>query len=266
MASLQGPRPTPSGEGAPGLDWAWVGTGVLLGSILVWTLVSVVEHEPPRPDVAVLIGGLTFVLTGVLLGYHSPGETVAEAAVAGGLVGLLAGFFLTVQMGYAIPLQQLVGGWTAAFLLSVIGGWVGEILQGTVHASEDTPTVVSWPWIVVGTVLGVVLNGYSIFVVRALLDPPGTVLLASFVGSFVLAGFFVGFLSPGVTILEPAFAALLIVGIDAALVLVIFRAPFPPLWLMLGGSVGFLFALFGGWLGERTQQRLGRRRVPSHPA
>jgi len=102
-------------------------------------------------------------------------------------------------------------------------------------------------------VLGVVLNAYSVFVMNAVFDPPGLVLLASFCLSFVLAGAFVGYASPGVTILEPAVAALFIVAVDAALILIIFRAPFPFFWIVAGCTGGFFLALLGGFLGERIQ-------------
>lgn len=52
--------------------WVWVAVGVVIGGALLATLVPIVEAAPPRPDVAVLVGVLTAVLMGVLVGYHSP--------------------------------------------------------------------------------------------------------------------------------------------------------------------------------------------------
>lgn len=250
---------SPPADGAPGLSWRWTAAGVVLGCVLIWSLVAIVEAEPPRPDVAVLIGALTFALTGTLVGYHSPGETVAEAALAGGIVGVATAVGLTVVLGYPIPGVTLAIGWIAVTLLSALGGWVGEVLQGTLRLGEDGPAPISWPWIAVGLILGVVLNGYSVFVVNAVLHPPGLLLLVSFLASFVLAGFFVGYFSPGVTIVEPAVAALLIVAVDAVLILIIFHSPFPLAWIVLGGGIGFLMALGGGWLGEIVQERAARR-------
>ena len=45
-------------------------------------LVPVVEGIPPRPDVAILVGALTFALMGTLVGFQSPGRTIREAVIA----------------------------------------------------------------------------------------------------------------------------------------------------------------------------------------
>jgi hypothetical protein len=235
---------------------------VVLGTLLVSVLVSIVENEPPRPDVAILVGGLTFLLTGVLVGYKSPGRTIVEATVAGGVVGVMTALVLTIGFGLEIGAGVLATGWIAILILTTIGGTIGEILQGTIQPDARDKVGLAWSWVAVGTALGVVMNAYSVFVVKALFEPPGLVLFASFCVSFVLAGIFVGYSSPGVTILEPAVAALLMVAIDAVLILTIFHAPFPMMLVVLGWVMGFGFALLGGIVGERMQAAVEARPTP----
>lgn len=231
------------------LRWIWVGLGVAVGAVLLSTLVPIVEHEAPRPDVAILIGALTFVLTGILVGYQSPGRTEPEAAIAGAILGGLTLLMLRVAFDVSLSATRLGGGLVLGSALAVVGGWVGEVLQGTLRTAGPTSGL-QWPWIVVGTVLGLMLNCYAVFVVHALFDLSSLGVLVSFLASFVVAGFFVGYFSPGITILEPAVAALLMVAGDMLLSVVGFRAPFPMVAVALGMVAGFVLALAGGYGGE----------------
>ncbi|MDH5589807.1 MAG: hypothetical protein OEZ37_07150, partial [Gemmatimonadota bacterium] len=92
-----------AGEKGAGLRWLWVVGGVALGTVLITSLVAVVRNEPPRPDVAIVVGALTFALTGILAGYHSPGNTMAEAGVAGGILGILTMVSIHLLYGLGIP-------------------------------------------------------------------------------------------------------------------------------------------------------------------
>jgi len=232
----------------PPLRWRWVVIGVLLGGILIATLVPVVEATPPRPDVAILVGILTFALMGVLVAFHSPGRTIAEAAVAGALLGVLTPTVLRLGYGISLPPATVMLGFLSGISLSAVGGWVGEVLQGTI---EDGDRKVFQPvWVLVGTLLGVMLSVYAVFVPNALfvLTPFQTLLW--FLSSFLVTAFVVAFFSPGATILEPATAAALVVLLDLELALAGFEAPFPLLAVMIAVGLGFLCGLIGGYLGE----------------
>ncbi len=230
-------------------SWAWVVVGIVLGTLLIATLVTVVRNEPPRPDVAVLIGILTFALMGILVGFHSPGLTIREPGVSGLALALLSLVAFRGLFG-----MELSPGWSVAILvlgplLALGGGWVGEMLQGTL-VREGSPEGLEWSWVVVGTILGVMLNCYAVFVLHALfaLSPVGV--FVAFSGSFFVTAAFVGYFSPGVTIVEPALAAFLVIVVDFALVLLGFRAPFPLLAVAIAAAGAFVIALAGGYVGE----------------
>ena len=232
-----------------GIRWSWVFFGMVLGGGLIASLVPIMKDEIPRPDAAVLIGALTFVLTGILVGFQSPGKTLREPAISGVGLALLTYLDLRFVVLYTPPLPWLLAGLIAGPALSLIGGWVGEVLQGTMEP-DQTPEGLQWPWIWAGTALGVMLTFYSIFLPKALFDFGYAGLFATFMASFFVVAFFVGYFSPGVTILEPAVAAFFIALSDFTIVLLGFNVYFPLTMTFIAGIAGFLIALVGGYLGE----------------
>lgn len=208
------------------LHWGWMLVGVLLGAVLITTFVGLVWSELPRPNVSILVGGLTFILTGVFVAYFSPGETILEPALSGIVLAALTGIVLALVVGMELT-PLLVGvGLPAGFLLAMLGGWVGELMQGTLRSSEATEGI-QWPWIAVGIVLGAILNAYFVFGGRALVGFSPLGVLVAFSASFVIAGLFVGLFSPGVTLLEPALAGLGLVALDVVITRAGLGAPFP---------------------------------------
>lgn len=243
MNAPQGRSPS-----SPPVRWLWVALGVVLGAALIATVVPIVEDIPPRPDVAVLVGALTFVLMGILVGYHSPGRTIREAAIAGGVLAVATPVVLRAAFGFVLPPSTTALGVVAGFGLSAAGGWVGELMQGTIDDGDRESF--QWAWVGAGTVLGVMLSIHSVFVLRSLMEltPLGTLL--AFLASFFATAFVIAFFSPGSTILEPATAAALVIFIDAMLALAGFRAPFPFMAVAVAAVMGYAVALAGGYLGE----------------
>jgi hypothetical protein len=70
---------------------------------------------------------------------------------------------------------------------------------------------------------------------------------------FFIGGYIIGKKSAGQTILEAGLAAVL--AIVVALLLRGVKFPDDPVAIALGFGIPFLAALFGGWLGERAQDR-----------
>lgn len=240
------------------LRWAWVAVGIAVGVVLLGSLVPIVRSETPRPEVALLVGSLTFVLMGIMVGYNSPGETIREAAIAGVFLVVLS--FLSIGIGFELPLTASMAGagLIMGLSLSALGGWVGEVLQGTlVHAGM--PGHLEWPWILVGTVLGIMLNVYTVFVLQVVLDLSPAGVLAGFLASFFVTAFFVGYFSPGFTILEPALAALLVIAADMVLIVAGFHSPFPMGTVALAAAVAVVIAFAGGYAGEVSHAARTRR-------
>ncbi len=239
--------------------WAWVGAGVVLGSLLITGFVYLVDPGFQRPEAIGLIATLSVILLGILVGYRSHGETIRETAIA---ALVLAGLTAVVAVGL-LDARLSAGIWLIApfyaMAMAMVGGWVGEMLQGTLeeaHADE----VIDWPWVFVSVIIGFTPSAYIVFIGEALLAPtPGQLLLA-FALSFLLTGWIVGVASPGMTMIEPAIAAVLMVVLDAGVVLLWFEAI--PLTTQLAGFAGGVgLAYIGGWLGETTQRIRTTRRL-----
>jgi hypothetical protein len=124
-----------------GLDWKWIGIGVLI-MLTLTILAGVVLGLFLRPEIGdatrvediQLSGGqmallavvnfLVFVIGGFIVGLKSAGRTILEpgisAAVAVIIALLIAGDF---------SLGSVIAGGLVPFLAGVLGGWIGERRQ-----------------------------------------------------------------------------------------------------------------------------------------
>lgn len=253
---VSAPEPQP---GEP-LRWAWVGMGVLFGFFMIGLFIYLVDPQLQHPLVAALIGSLSLVLVGIFVGFSSRGETIRETAVAG--VALLA--LTAIVVAGVLKVRVTAGVWLLspfyAATLAMLGGWVGEMLQGTVDEAHDDE-IVDWPWVFVSIIIGFTLSTYCLFLGRELIGMSAAQLLILFALSFFVSGWLVGFYSPGVTSVEPAIAATGLLLLEAGLIRIWFNEiPFIQT-VLLAFVGGTLLAYIGGWLGERSQrlmQRAGR--------
>ena len=109
------------------LNWGWMLLGVVLGAILISSFTIIVWDELPRPNVAILVGSLTFILTGIFVAYFSPGETILEPALAGIVLAAASGIILAVTVGLEITVGLTLIGLPSGFALGMVGGWVGPV-------------------------------------------------------------------------------------------------------------------------------------------
>jgi hypothetical protein len=242
------------------LHWKWVIISVVVGLVLVgasYLIVAPMFHSG-EVQVLIMLGG--FIVTGAIIGYFSPGITINEATLGGALVMvvmliLLAITNVEIHFSKAINLLLLILG--VGF--SWVGGWAGEKLQGDESSAEEKNIKkFLWKWVLVGTVIGFALNVLFVFLLSRFFPPHiFKFATAGFIISFVLTGIIVGVKSPGVTLREPAIAGLLVVILDwifLRLVLTLSAQTLPTIYLIVGLMMGFLFSLFGAWIGELYQQ------------
>lgn len=248
----------PTGRSNPGADhafpdqqaiaWPWIPIGIVQGAVLLFGLVPVWEMNG-RLDVVGVFGAFAFLLTGILLGYRSAQGTVIEASIGGVGLALVVAAALE-PLGHPLPLGVLLLGVVAAFFLTTAGGGVGNALQEAVRAREAGDTGISWIWVAVGTVIGVVLNGSAVFIVNAIFGLSGAGMALSFAASFLVTGLFVGYHAPGHTVKDPAVVAVAVVVFDAALVFWGFGVAFPLVGVLGAGVAGAFLILLGGWIGD----------------
>jgi hypothetical protein len=238
------------------LQWKWVWVGVVFGAVLVTSFVALASSQFHNPYVPTLIASLCFVITGIIVGYKSPGITIREAAASGvilmvfTLLVLTFGFNITLSPGYWIFALAL------GFFLSMLGAWVGEQLQGTLATASSDNSKMSLPWVATGVVIGFLLNNLSVFILFAVFHFGVTQILVSLGLSFVVTGIVTGYRSPGVTIKEAAVAGIVLVVVNFISVYLGFSAWLPLGYIVVALIVCFLLSLVGGWVGEILQSRM----------
>jgi hypothetical protein len=246
----------------PKLHWKWVILSVIAGIIIVGASYFIVAPTFHSGEVQALVMLVGFIMTGVVIGYYSPGITINEASVGGALVMVVMLFLLyitkaEIHFSPAINLLLLILG--VGF--SWVGGWAGEKLQGDdASAGEVKIQKFLWKWVIVGVIIGFALNILFVFLLSTFFL--GHIFKFAFVGfivSFVVTGFVVGFKSPGVTLKEPAIAGLLSVLLDWVYLKFIISLPVPTMYLVVGLVMGFMISLFGAWLGEKYQQSVEKK-------
>ncbi len=250
------PRESPPGAPEP-LRWAWVAGGVLLGAALIGLFLWLVDPGLERPSQASSVFVLSVILVGIFVGYRSRGETIVEAGIAGIVLLILTAIIAIAALGLRVPTFAWMISPFLVLLLAMAGGWVGEMLQGTLEeAHEDR--VVDWPWLFASVLIGLTLSSYGVLLGRALLGLTIEQSLLAFAVSFLVTGWIVGYFSPGTTMVEPALAALLMLIVDAAFLILWFETLPAQQTLLTGIGGSVVLAFLGAWLGESMQRRRGR--------
>ncbi|HEX9614376.1 MAG TPA: hypothetical protein VGA55_02675 [Bacteroidota bacterium] len=243
------------------LQWKWVLVGVAVGAAIAaasFFIVIPTFHSTPIQALVLLAG---FIVTGAIVGFASPGVTIREASIAGGLVAILVVLVLYIT-GAALGQNMMRNLLLLAlgFGLSWIGAWVGEKLQGSEGPDEDELksmfTDVQAKWVLVGVILGFALNVLAVFIVTPIFNVSLDVAFGAFLFSLTVTGFIVAYKSPGVTLKEPAIAGFLAVLLDWSFLEFMLELHVSGGYLAFGLILGFCLNLFGAWLGEKYQMTM----------
>lgn len=220
-------------------------------------------RSPVFPFMGMLAG---FIISGLLVGFVSKEETIAEPGVASLAVGALSYVILTsMELKCFSMLQGDI--FTTNILLVIFNGiiltfagaWAGEKFQGTFEkkVSGDEPSeYLEWGWIVSGSILGITL---SMIVANIILKVAGLVytpfFLALVLGLFI-TGLVIGWKSPGITVKEATLAGF----ITTVLNLDIFKLSLDPethylttTTVIVALAAGLVSSYIGGIVGEKIQ-------------
>ncbi|KAB2881334.1 hypothetical protein F9K33_00905 [bacterium] len=236
------------------IDWFWVTAGTVVGLILIGILVLISYAKFHNPVIPYLITGLAYILTGMILGHYSSGHTIKEAALVGMIIPIV-GMILTrlyevqsqlTELSVFQILLLIVGG----ILLTQLGGWIGEEMEGF-----NQPTkFIQWHWIIVASVVGFMLNCFILFFVSLFfykLIPIALFLALSVIASGIVAGY----KSPGNTELECGIAGTVTILFNYLFLKFGLDIEIPVFVLLIALIGGGIFGLFGGWVGEKIQQK-----------
>ncbi|HTR80456.1 MAG TPA: hypothetical protein VMM58_02420 [Bacteroidota bacterium] len=243
-----------------GLQWKWIAIGTIIGVVLTTFLFQIMSDTFNSFYIPLFIGLLSFVIMGIIIGYKSPGYTLKEPAIGGVFAVLITIGILHYVFDYNPPEGQMIAAPFMAFVLALIGGWVGEELQGSQQRAAENKTIagLEWAWVITGTVVGFILNNIFVYGLFALMRFGVAGILISLGASFIVAGIIVGYKSPGVTIKEAALAGVLGVILNFFFIYFGFGAMLDMEFLIIGLIGGFILSFVGGWIGEEMQKRKER--------
>ena len=240
-----------------GLQWKWIGIGTIVGVVLTTLLFQIMSDTFNSFYIPLFIGLLSYIIMGIIIGYKSPGYTIKEPAIGGVFAMIITIAILHYVFDYNPPEGQMIAAPFIAFVLALLGGWVGEELQGSLQRTEEEKKIagLEWAWVITGTVVGFILNNIFVYGLFALLRFGVAGILISLGASFIIAGIIVGYKSPGVTIKEAALAGVLGVILNFLFIYFGFGAMLDLQYLVIGLAGGFILSFVGGWLGEEMQKR-----------
>ncbi len=114
-----------------GLQWGWILAGTVIAFIFnAFFVIGGFALLKFGMGGIVIALGASFLFAGLLVGYFSPGVTIREAGIAGGLSVILNAVFLySSEKLFKGELVYVPVGLAVGFVLSLIGGWLGEKLQ-----------------------------------------------------------------------------------------------------------------------------------------
>ncbi|MDA0987214.1 MAG: hypothetical protein O3A55_06435 [Bacteroidetes bacterium] len=254
-----------------GLAWGWIIFGSLIGTILtflnIWLMAAYVgSFDNPQS----LFALFSLMLTGIFIAYKSPSSTIYEPAISGSIAIILTLLLLNLFTGVSYNASQILLTQALAFQLSMLGGWVGEHLQsGERTKSLDNSFKFQWAWSVAASVLAFILSLSLFYISVAALKSSNIMTISalqlsemlSFGVGFFAAGYFIGFRSPGKTIIEAGVGGLFgfcfIIGFW-----VVQREDSFTLETSDYYSLVFAFAmvLLGSWVGEFSEKNLSKNK------
>ncbi len=120
-----------SKDAFPHLYWGWILAGTVFGVTLTIVLVNLLTLIfGANPSMFYIPYFISLLFVGIVIGWYSPGITIKEAGIAGFLIMTFEFDIvkLTLFTDY-IGLDFLIGGLALGFVVTLIGGWLGERLQ-----------------------------------------------------------------------------------------------------------------------------------------
>jgi hypothetical protein len=252
---------TAHAEQKTAINWKWVTIGTIICLTIVALAFYVVQPKYHSYAIQMLVMFAGFLLSGMVIGYFSPGVTIKEAAIAAAIsiFALVISFFaLGASLGSDIIRDIVVA--VVGVVFALIGAWAGEQLQGTLGEDEvgkkEGLTSFHWNWVAVGVILGFALNVLTIIPTVPFMKFSATAALVLFCTSSAVAGLIVGYKSPGVTLKEPALAGLLFVFVEFLFIRFGLDLKVPGAEFGFGLLLGFNFTLFGAYFGEVIQEKM----------
>lgn len=246
------------------LDTKALITSAILGTVIVLSVTFLIGSQfgsPVLPFMAMFAG---FILTGIIAGWLSKGETILEPGLASAVVAAISYVvvgswdlncfkLLPPQAFHTNMILVVLNG----IILTFVGAWAGEKFQGTLENSDGAQEIgIQWSWVLCGTVFGIAVSLLLATIIIIIFGAYVEYLTIALVIGIFFTGFTVGFRSPGVTMKEAAFAGFfaLVAAFDIFKITLDQDSTLLTPGLLIAGFVLSLVVAFGGgFAGEKFQ-------------
>ncbi len=127
-------------DSSPGVQWLWVLVAIVVGFMSGVYAIFIAEALLGINYLGLLASfGASFMLTGFVVGYFSPGTTILEPAIATAGIVVLDGILSLIHFHALFPVGALMLAIVAGVVLSVTGAWLGEAAQDLRGAVPPEP-------------------------------------------------------------------------------------------------------------------------------
>lgn len=246
------------------LDTKALIASAILGTVIVLAVTSLIGSQfgsPVLPFMAMFAG---FILTGIIAGWLSKGETILEPGLASAVVAAISYavvgswdlncFKLLPSQAFHTNMILVV---LNGIILTFVGAWAGEKFQGTLEKSDGSQNAgIQWSWVLCGTVFGIAVSLLLATIIIIIFGAYVEYLTIALVIGIFFTGFTVGFRSPGVTMKEAAFAGFfaLVAAFDVFKITLDQDSTLLTPGLLIAGFILSLIVAFGGgFAGEKFQ-------------
>jgi uncharacterized MnhB-related membrane protein len=120
-------------------EWGWIFAGTIMGvtssMLVINVLVFILGYNP---DSYIIPYFISLLITGLVVGWKSPGITIKEAGIGGFLTITIVFNIvrLTLNTESEIGLGVIIAGFVIGSIVSLIGGYLGEKIQLTFEKAK----------------------------------------------------------------------------------------------------------------------------------
>ena len=122
---------------SPTIDWGWIVAGTIAGLTVTLIMVNLLDLVlGPNPNRFIVPYFISLLLTGLIIGWKSPGVTIKEAGIAGFLTITVVFDIVRVTLitTTEIGITYIIIGLILGFVVSLIGGYIGEKIQASAES------------------------------------------------------------------------------------------------------------------------------------
>ncbi|MBM2813373.1 MAG: hypothetical protein HW421_135 [Ignavibacteria bacterium] len=215
------------------------------------------QFQTPFFPILALLSG--FIITGAVIGIISKEVTILEPGIGSILVAIIS-YFIITSLGLnslnSIYTSQWVIILMNAVVLTFIGAWLGEKLQhGIIDPKKSVMPTFDWSWVLAGTLLGLTSSIVLINLLTMAMGLNPTLFYIPYFLTLLITGIIIGWMSPGVTVIEAGLAGFLTItiGMDILMLTLMQGKEIELTYIILFLVTGFVVTIIGGFLGEKVQ-------------